>query len=66
MNLFHINPWETEEVKAPDSIQTTALCESCGYQDITESGSYHDGSITCPNCENSVLASDWDEFGDWS
>ena len=66
MNAFEINPWETEEVRSLDRIQTTALCETCGYQDITESGAYHDGSITCPNCENSVLASDWDEFGDWS
>ena len=67
MNTFRIDPWETEDVKSLDAIQTTAVCETCGYQDVTENGlEYHNGAITCPNCEDSVLVSDWVEFGDWS
>jgi hypothetical protein len=65
MNLFHIDPWETED--ALDSMQSTACCEVCDYQDTTESGiEYHNGAITCPNCEDNIIVSDWGQFGDWS
>ena len=62
MNAFEIQPWEIGEAIHLDAIQSTAFCTTCTYQDITESGTtYHNGTITCPNCETSELVT-----GNWS